>query len=140
MTARFLLDTNVLCESVALQPDEGVLERLREHFGELATASVVIHELAYGAARLARSIRRRTVERYLEQVVMRSMPVLAYDAQAARWHAAERARLEAVGKPTPTVDGQIAAIAVANDLTLVTRNLRDFGRFNDLRCVSWHDD
>lgn len=66
------------------------------------------------------------------------MPVLSYDAQAARWHAAERARLEAVGKPAPAVDSQLAAIAVVNGLTLVTRNLRDFASFTDLHSVSWH--
>lgn len=138
MKPRFLLDTNVLSEPVSLRPDQAVLELLREHRAELATASPVLHELAYGAARLARSARRRAIERYLDQVVFPSMPVLSYDAQAARWHAAERARLEAVGKPAPAVDSQLAAIAVVNGLTLVTRNLRDFASFTDLHSVSWH--
>jgi tRNA(fMet)-specific endonuclease VapC len=80
------------------------------------------------------------LERYLEQVVIPSMPVLPYDSQAALWHATERARLEAAGKPVPTVDSQLAAIAVVNGLTLVTRNLRDFARFADLSCVNWHSD
>ncbi len=138
MTPRYLLDTNVLSEPVAVRPDPSVLERLREHRSELATSSQVIHELAYGAARLPRSARRRNLERYLEQVVLTSMPVLTYDTQAALWHASERARLEALGKPAPTVDSQLAAIAVAHGLTLVTRNLRDFSSFAGLDCVSWH--
>jgi predicted nucleic acid-binding protein len=41
---------------------------------------------------------------------------------AAEWHAAERARLAALGKTPPFVDGQITAIAYANSLTLVTLN------------------
>lgn len=138
MKPRFLLDTNVLSEPVAARPHPSVLERLKEHRAELATASQVIHELAYGAARLPRSARRRTLERYLEQVVIPSMPVLTYDLQASLWHASERARLEALGKPAPAVDSQLAAIAVANGLTLVTRNLRDFASFEDLHCVTWH--
>lgn len=138
MKPRFLLDTNVLSEPVAARPDPSVLERLREHRAELVTASHVIHELAYGAARLPRSARRRNLERYLEQVVLTSMPVLPYDTQAAPWHATERARLEAAGRPVPTVDSQLAAIAVAHGLILVTRNLRDFSSFADLHCVSWH--
>ena len=138
MKPRFLLDTNVLSEPVAARPDPAVLERLRVHRAELATASQVIHELAFGAARLPRAARRRTLERYLEQVVLTSMPVLPCDSQAALWHAAERARLEVLGRPAPTVDGQLAAIAVAHGLTLVTRNQRDFSAFADLHCVSWH--
>jgi tRNA(fMet)-specific endonuclease VapC len=49
----------------------------------------------------------------------------------------ERARLEGLGKPAPYVDGQIAAIASINDLTLVTLNIKDFARFKDLAVETW---
>jgi len=52
-------------------------------------------------------------------------------------HAAERARLAARGDTPPFADGQIAAIALANDLTLVTFNAADFRRFEDLRIEIW---
>ena len=51
------------------------------------------------------------------------------DGEAALWHAEERARLTAQGRTPSYVDGQIAAIAKTNDLTLVTRNTSDFVRF-----------
>jgi tRNA(fMet)-specific endonuclease VapC len=137
---RFLLDTNVLSEPLSQSPDDRVLLRLSEHRSELATASLVIHELAFGAARLGRSARRRALERYLDQVVLPSMPVLSYDSQAALWHATERARLESKGRTAPLVDSQLAAIAAIHGLTLVTRNLRDFESFHELSCVSWHRD
>jgi hypothetical protein len=48
-------------------------------------------------------------------------PRLGHDPRTGRtWHGYERARLESFGKPTPFTDGQIAAIAHANDLVLVT--------------------
>ena len=53
------------------------------------------------------------------------------------WHAVERARLEAAGKTTPFIDGQIAAIASVNDLVLVTANKADFRGFRGLRVQSW---
>ena len=50
---------------------------------------------------------------------------------------ATAARLEALGKPAPYVDGEIAAIARVNDLILVTANARDFTRFKDLDVENW---
>jgi tRNA(fMet)-specific endonuclease VapC len=70
-------------------------------------------------------------------VVAAAFPILPYDEPAATWHGHERARLEHVGRPVPHVDGQIAAIAQVNGLTLVTVNAKDFGRFKDLEVVDW---
>ena len=49
----------------------------------------------------------------------------------------ERARLEGLGRPAPYVDGQIAAIALVNDLVLVTANVKDFARFKALEVENW---
>ena len=65
------------------------------------------------------------------------MPILDYDAAAALWHATERARLTAQGWTPPFQDGQIAAIAFVNELTLVTFNRPDFKRFEGLRTTTW---
>ena len=69
--------------------------------------------------------------------MLESFPVLDYDRKAADWHALERARLSAAGKTPPFADGQIAAIAHVNGLTLVTANTNDFRRFKGLRVRSW---
>ena len=71
--------------------------------------------------------------------LLRSL-ILLYDAAAAAWHARERARLVRLGKAPPFVDGQTPAIAAANDLVLVTRNLRDFAGFAGLDLESWFKD
>lgn len=138
MSPRYLLDTNVLSEPLRPAPDPQVLDRLREHADDLATASVVWHELLFGARRLPESTRRRTLERYLADVVQPSVPVLPYDTDAAAWHASERARLTALGKTTAFPDGMIAAIARVNRLVLITRNLDDFEAFEGLEVESWH--
>jgi len=133
----YLLDTNVLSEPLRPSPDTSVLEHLREHRSDLVTASPVWHELVFGAARLPASRRRRAIERYLQDVVWATMPVLAYDAAAAEWHAHERARLAEIGNPRPFVDGQIAAIARVNELVLVTANVADFVAFSGLIVEDW---
>ena len=70
-------------------------------------------------------------------VVEATLPIIGYDADAARWHAEERARLERAGRQVGFADGQIAAIAAVNGLTLVTANARDFKVFRGLRTVDW---
>lgn len=77
------------------------------------------------------------IERYIDTVVLATFPVLDYDRRAADWHARERARLSALGRTPPFVDGQIAAIAYVNDLFLVTTNVRDFEDFQGLRLENW---
>jgi tRNA(fMet)-specific endonuclease VapC len=134
---RFLLDTNVLSEPLKPHPSRKVLERITAHAAELATASLVWHELRFGCARLPDSSRRRAVEDYLRDVVQPTIPVLSYDGVAAQWHAEERARLAKAGKAAPFVDGQIAAIAAVNGLVLVTRNAKDFRAYRRLEVVDW---
>jgi tRNA(fMet)-specific endonuclease VapC len=137
VTRLYLLDTNVLSEPLRVTPDEAVMDALRTHEGESATAAPVWHELWFGCERLRPSRRRTLIETYLREVVAASLPILPYDREAAAWHSAERARLSKGGRPPPFVDGQIAAIAATNDLVLVTANAVDFGRFRDLRVEDW---
>jgi tRNA(fMet)-specific endonuclease VapC len=137
VSIRYLLDTNVLSEPIKSHPDEHTIESLSEHDGEVATCSVVWHELCFGAARLTASKKRRAIEAYLEEVVGATLPILPYDQEAASWHARERARLSRRGRPPSAADGQIAAIASVNDLIVVTANVKDFRRFKDLAVEDW---
>lgn len=133
----YLLDTNILSEPVKPQPNPRVMARLSEFRENCATASLVWHELHCGWTRMAPSKKSRTVGAYLERLLASRLPVLDYDARAAEWHAAERARLMAAGVSTPFVDGQIAAIAKVNGLTLATRNVGDFDSFEGLELADW---
>ena len=137
MTTRFLLDTNVVSEPLRAQPATTIMRKLRDHDGEMAIPSLVWHELRFGCARLPRSRRREAIERYLEDVVAVSFPILDYDQRAADWHALERVRLVASGRTPPFVDGQIAAIAHVNELILVTSNKDDFTGFRNLQVKTW---
>ncbi|MDP9361090.1 MAG: type II toxin-antitoxin system VapC family toxin [Acidobacteriota bacterium] len=137
MSLKYLLDTNIVSEPLRPKPRRAVLRNLRRHEEEIAISSVVWHELRFGMERLPPSRRRVAIERYLEEVVLTTMPILDYDRAAAEWHASERARLAARGETPPFVDGQIAAIAHVHDLILVTFNATDFKRFEGIRVLSW---
>jgi tRNA(fMet)-specific endonuclease VapC len=137
VTLRYLLDTTIVSSPVVKVPNSEIVKRLDEHGHESAIGAPVWHELLYGCARLPRGKRRSALESYLHDVVQVSFPILPYDEVAAAWHGQERARLEGVGKSVPYVDGQIAAIAHANGLVLVTVNTRDFTPFRDLTVENW---
>lgn len=135
---RYLVDTNVLSEPVRKVPDEAVVNQLRQHGGELATASIVWHELTFGVGLLRPSRKRTAIERYLAEVISAALPILPYDAVAAEWHGAQRARLAKAGQTPAFADGQIAAVAAVHGLILVTDNVRDFEPFHGLRIERWH--
>ena len=134
---RSLLDTNIVSEPTRKTPNPDVLEQLRVHQYEMAIASVVWHELVYGLERLPAGRKRDYLSDYLRRVVEPSLPVLDYDVAAAHWHGAERARLEALGRPRPIADGMIAAIAATRNLILVTRNTEDYAPFDGLHLENW---
>lgn len=134
---RYLLDTNVLAEPLKPRPNAGLLHAIGRHAGALVTAAPVWHELTYGCDLLPASRRKTVIDRYLREVVAATLAVLPYDHAAARWHAAERARLEKSGRPPTFVDGQIAAIAAVNGAVLVTYNLADYRAFSELLLEDW---
>ncbi len=134
---KYLLDTNVLSEPMKKAPNVGVLTMLAERSVDSGISAPTWHELLRGALRVPRGKRRVAILDYLEARVFQAFPILPYDHVAARWHAEERSRLEAVGKTPPYIDGQIASIASTTGLTLVTGNIRDFESFQDLLIESW---
>ena len=131
-----LLDTNALAEAVRPKPSAAFLRRLKANESSLAITSVTLHEALYGVERLPDGRRKEGLRTYMREVVAK-MPALPYDAIAAEWHARERVRLAAAGRTMGYADGQIAAIAVVNALTLVTANLRDFRHVQGLQVENW---
>ena len=137
MALTYLLDTNILSELIKPQPQRVVIEKFSASQGELALASVTWHELLFGLYCLPVSDRRDIIESFLFERIAPLMPILPYDHRAAQWLAQERARLSQIGQPPSLADGQIAAIAATNNLTLVTRNTKDFVHFSGLEVDDW---
>ena len=137
MTLRYLLDTGIVSSPASKVPQPEIVKRLERHGQECAIAAPVWHELTFGWRRLPAGKRKDALEAYLREVVRALFPILPYDEAAASWHGAERARLEASGRPVPYVDAQIAAVAHASGLVLVTLNAADFSRFKDLEVEDW---
>ena len=137
--SRFLLDTNILSEPLKLEPNQRVAEQVLENIPVIAIAAVSYHEMLFGCLQMPDSRRKRALSTYIQQNVVELLPILPYCDSSAKWHAEERARLRKIGKTPPFMDGQIAAIAATNNLILVTRNVKDFQNFQDLKIENWFD-
>ncbi len=137
MSLNYLLDTNILSEAKRLHPNEKVMEKLRLYRQETATAILVIHEMLYGCFRLPISKKRQDLEDYINSVILAEIPLFDYDLKSAQYHAQERARLSKIGKNPGFIDGQIASIAVTNNLILVTNNVANFQDFDGINIENW---
>src|SRR5258708_1367056 len=125
----FLIDTNVLSEyNRPGGPDGGVKRWLETTARELQHVSVItLAEIQKGIELLADGKRRAQLEQWLKQDLEAwfSGRVLYVDRQVAGRWASLVARGMREGRTLPTVDSLIAATALAHDLTIVTRNVRD---------------
>lgn len=122
----YLLDTNVVSELTNDVPHPAVVSFLAEH-NELWLASVVVHELEYGLQLLPQGRRRnRLYSSHLEIVARYYDRILPLDRTSAEWAASLRAQAQRSGRTLDLGDALIAGIAKANDLTIATRNVRDF--------------
>jgi predicted nucleic acid-binding protein len=134
---KFLLDTNVISETMRASPNRRLLRSLARHDGQLGISAVTWHELAFGVRRLPRGARRTALEVRLRDLASDLPAAVPFTGEAADWLASERARLEAKGVSISIEDGVIAATAYVANLTVVTANTKHFVPFLALRVVDW---
>lgn len=126
----FLLDTNVLSEFKRRgEPDPHVRDWLRAADPDQLWASVLsFGEIRKGIERLAAGKRRTELEAWLVQDLEQWFEerfLQVTKAIAERWGVLSARSLDK-GAPLPNIDGLIAATAIEHDLTLVTRNVKNF--------------
>lgn len=132
MTARFLLDTNIVSDLVR-NPAGRVAANIERVGPETVCTSIIVAaELRYGAARRRSS--RLTMQL---ATILGSLDVLPFEAPADICYADLRVHLQQAGTPIGPNDLLIAAHAVSLGLTLVTANEREFSRVPRLRIENW---
>lgn len=129
----YLLDTNAVIRFVN-RSSNNVTERiLRAGPDSLLLCSIVKAELMYGAFNSERPLENALGYRELFRM-FRSLP---FDDACVEEYGQLRALLRRRGAPIGANDLLIAAIALANNLTLVTANTNEFGRISGLRLENW---
>jgi len=129
----YLLDTNV-CARYLNGKSLAIRQRLRStNLADIAVCSVVKGELFYGA------MKSNNLEKTLDkqQEFLKLFVSLPFDDDASFIYGRIRAELSAKGIIIGANDLQIAAIAMVNNLILVTHNVREFSRVNGLRFEDW---
>jgi tRNA(fMet)-specific endonuclease VapC len=127
-----LLDTNVCIVHLRGKGGGKVAAKLATmNPPDVAVCSIVVAELLYGA------LRSQDVAKNFANVraFVQGFTSLPFDDAAAERHAEIRAAL--AGKPIGPHDFLIAAIALANNLTLVTNNIAEFARVPGLQLEDW---
>ena len=123
-----VLDTNVISEAMRPTPNPAVVDWLNAQTAEvLYLSSITVGELLYGVGVLADGARKARLAASLEELLaLFRGRVLAFDQEAARRYADIAVVARLVGRPIPTADGYIAAIAASHRFAVATRNLTDF--------------
>lgn len=130
---KYLLDTNVCIRYM-----NGTSEKVRQKLASLrpidiVVCSVVRAELFYGVYKSTNS--EKNLARL--QQFLNSLSSLPFDEKATEIYGQLRAKLEKMGKPIGPYDLQIASIAVAYHLILVTHNVGEFNRIEKLKIEDW---
>jgi len=133
----FLLDTNVVSEIVKRIPDPKVIARLeRESSASLFISASTVCELRFGAAR---SVKPASLWARIQRDIIGRFQVLPFTEQDALNSADLMAPLVGGGQNLAIQDVWLAGVAVSRNLTLVSRNRRDFDRIVGLNVENWFD-
>ena len=137
-----VLDTNVVSELLRPSPNPAVEGWVAgRQAADLHFSAVSEAELRYGVALLPAGRRRDALALAVEAILREDFEdrVLPFDSEAAREYADIATSRRTAGRPVAPADCQIAAIARSRDLTIATRNVRDFADMEIELVDPWAD-
>lgn len=131
----YLLDTNVISETMRLEPDLQVIAFLSEE-GNLWMSTVVLHELVFGVQLLAPGRRKAGFQADLANLTTEFQDrILPVDNAVAEIAALLRVQSQQSGRTMDLGDALIAGTAKVNHLGIATRNVDDFQQL-DIKLVN----
>lgn len=125
---RYLLDTCVISEITRPIPSGRVIDWLRDTpEASLFLSVITIGEIQKGISALPASQKRETLQQWLDLDLAHRFEgrVLDVDENVARKWGEIQAGALLEGNTMPAIDSLIAATALAHDMTVITRNVRD---------------
>ena len=130
---QFLLDTNI-CIYIIKRKLQQVLERFQAiDLSAISISSISVAELEYGIYKSQRPEQNRIA---LAQFLL-PLEIVPFDERATEVYGQLRATLERQGTVIGAMDLLIAAQAKTFGLILVTNNVREFSRIQDLVIQNW---
>lgn len=130
---KYLLDTNI-CIGLLNNKDLAFITHLQQLSpDDVFLCSIVKGELIW---RAKKSLHREKNEKKLK-IFFNEFVCLPFDDSCAEIYGEIRSYLEQSGNLIGGNDLMIAATAISHDLTLVTRNVREFSRISSLKMIEW---
>ena len=129
----YLLDTNII--SYWMRGDEKLIKKIKNHKpSDLSICTITLAEIYYGIEKspVKKKERRNKIERICSQ-----LDIYPFDDLASRKYSMIRTQLEKEGIIISERDLQIASIAMANKLIVVTHNVKEFKRVVNLELEDW---
>ncbi len=129
----YLLDTNICIHF--LKGQFGLIEKLGSiGFDKFAISEITLAELYYGAEK-SQNIDKNllVIENFADKIII--LPVF----DSLKIYAKEKARLKTKGTIISDLDLFIGATAIVNEMILVTRNVNEFERMENIKIENWID-
>lgn len=131
----FLFDTDTITNIVKPRPSDKLLKKLEKiSKNQQYVSTITISEIVYSAEK------SQCTEFHLnnlETILLPAVNIIGFDTKAAYVCGRIRAELEKRGTPLDLANLEIASIAIANNLTLLSNNVRHFERVPLLRYENW---
>ncbi len=129
----YLLDTNIV--SYWMRGDCSLIKRIKTYTpSDLFLSTVTLAEILYG---IEKSPVKKEERREKIRQIISVLGMYSFDEAAAGEYAVIRAQLEREGRVISERDTQIASIAMANKLTVVTHNVQEYCRVDQLNVEDW---
>ncbi len=131
----YMLDTNI-CSYIIRNKPESIKKRLEDVEKEniIGLSSVVVSELFYGAYKKGSDALIKLIKTFID-----NFKIYNYDVKSAIWYGKLRTELENKGIIIGAYDLQIAAHAISLNAILVTNNVKEFNRIQNLKIENWVD-
>jgi len=123
----YLVDAKVISEPTKPVPSSKVVDWLSANEENLVVDSIILGELCIGILAMPRGRKRTQIKRWFGDVVQ-TIDCLPWDAAISRGWTKLVVDLKQKGDKLPLLDSMIAATALQHELTVATRNTRDFER------------
>jgi tRNA(fMet)-specific endonuclease VapC len=129
----YLLDTNICIHYFKGQFElKDKIEQIG--FRKFAISEITLAELIFGAEKSQKRAQNiKVVEDFAEKITI--IPIF----DSIRTYGREKARLKSKGTIISDLDLFIGATAIVNEMILVTRNVREFERMDNIKIENWID-
>lgn len=131
----YLFDTDTLSNIVKRKPSATLLEKLQNLPKAFQyTSAINVGEIYYGANK---SARKDQILQAFEEKVFPNVNILPFDRESGRVFGILKAELEKRGIGCSEPDLRIAAVAIQNNLILITGNTKHFEKLPGLHTENW---